>query len=310
MNKNLSAKEYIKIISQIERDSYHIEKIQEFLVNFAKEHSLNYVIDEFNNVIIYKSTSKSGSAVALVSHMDYLKIYSKNSMNNSFQNNIFSFLFKDKYFSCGKSNFGATSLAGMSLILEILDSDIPVNVEAIFTFQNDALQSVKNLEVKNISSKQMICFDGFCDATLSSSSLNFAQYNIKFSTEKEFIFNSPSLKTFHIAIFGLKNALIGANPNALNSSKLMTELLFKIGEVKINNFTTKTLLSVVPNRTDCVFTTNLDDISLKRIISHFLIQNRKLSKNLQIKCTRQINQTLVMQGFQNTLNFIKIFDIL
>ena len=303
-NKKLSAQDLMRIISKIERENENIDKMQDFLINFAKTRSLNFITDEFKNVIIYKNTLDSSPPVAIQTQMDFLSVKTNKARFFSFQKGVPLFR-KGAYISAGKTNFGAMSLAGMALILELLDSDIPVNVEAIFTTQSETMLGAKFLDIKNIQSKQMICLDGFCDATLYSSSANFTKYIVKFPSEKEFIFNSPELKTFHLCVSGLANGLIGANPTAINSLKLLMELLCKIEDAKINNFTTKNQLNAVPNRTDCVFTTTLSDVVLKKIIKHFFILSRKTNKLIQIKCSRQINQTLVLDSFQNTLNFIK-----
>jgi len=302
-NKNLSAQDFIKIISKIEREPENFDKMQKFLVDFALERSLSFKLDEFKNVVIYKNTCGSALPVALQTQADFLSVKTNKAKNFSFKNGV-SLFKKGAYFLARKTNFGASSLAGMALILELLDSDIPVNVEAIFTANGDTMLGAKNLDIKNISSKQMICFDGFFDATLSSSSLNFAEYCVKFQSEKEFVFNSPELKTFHLSVFGLTNGLIGADFDATNTAKLLAELILKIENSRINNFTTKSQNEVVPNRTDCVFTTTLNDFSLKKIIRHFYLLNKKMNKNLQIKCSRQINQTLVLYSFLDALSFI------
>ncbi|NCB48449.1 MAG: hypothetical protein EOM55_02350 [Clostridia bacterium] len=303
-NKNLSAHDYIKIISKIEREDSNFEKMQEFLINFAKSRSLKFVTDDFKNVIIYKSTLNSVSPIAIQTQMDYVSVKTNKARFFSFQKGIILFK-KGAYLFARKTNFGATSLAGMALILELLDSDNPVNIEAIFTTNSETMIGAKGLNEKNIESREMICLDGFCDALINSSSAIFANYMVRFPCEKEFIFNSPELKTFHLCVFGLANGLIGENPKAVNSTKLVTELLSKIEDVKINNLTTKNKLNVVPNRTDCVFTTTLSDIALKKLIKHFLILCRKTNKFIQIKCSRQINQTLVLDSFHKALNFIK-----
>lgn len=303
MKKNLSAQEFVRIISKIERESAREGKMQEFLINFAKTRSLNYVTDGFKNVIIYKSTFDSTPPIALQTQMDFLSVKTNKARIFSLEKGVLLFK-KGAHYVARKINFGATSLAGMALILELLDSDIPVNVEAVFTTHSDTMLGVKNLDTKNILSKQMICLDGFCDATLYSSSAYFAKYLVKFPSEKDFIINSNELKTFKFSLFGLTNGLIGENIDALNSAKLTTELLLKIENLKINKFTTRTILNAVPNKTDCVFTTTVSENTLKKIMRHFFILSRKMNRKVQIKCSRQLNQTLVLQSFENTLNFI------
>ena len=48
---------YFEEISSVPRGSYHNEKISDYLVNFAKEHGLEYRVDEALNVVIKKPAS-------------------------------------------------------------------------------------------------------------------------------------------------------------------------------------------------------------------------------------------------------------
>ena len=45
---------YFEEISQIPHGSYHTKEISDYLVNFAKEHKLEYYQDEMNNVVMIK----------------------------------------------------------------------------------------------------------------------------------------------------------------------------------------------------------------------------------------------------------------
>ena len=49
---------YFEEICNIPHPSYHEEKISAYLVNFAKEHNLEYYTDDLYNVIIIKEASE------------------------------------------------------------------------------------------------------------------------------------------------------------------------------------------------------------------------------------------------------------
>ncbi|MCR5271892.1 MAG: aminoacyl-histidine dipeptidase [Lachnospiraceae bacterium] len=64
---------YFEEICNIPHGSYHIEKISDYLVNFAKEHSLKFIQDEDGNVIIFKDASagyENSEPIILQGHMD------------------------------------------------------------------------------------------------------------------------------------------------------------------------------------------------------------------------------------------------
>ena len=49
---------YFEEITQIPHGSKNVEKISNYLVDFAKEHNLKYIQDESKNVIIFKDASE------------------------------------------------------------------------------------------------------------------------------------------------------------------------------------------------------------------------------------------------------------
>ena len=65
--------EIFEQLSKIPRGSGHMNKISEFCTDFAKNHALNFVLDNAKNVIIYKPAShgfESAKPVILQGHLD------------------------------------------------------------------------------------------------------------------------------------------------------------------------------------------------------------------------------------------------
>lgn len=64
---------YFEEISRIPHGSFHTKEISDYLVNFAKEHALEYYQDEHNNVVMIKEASagyEDAEPVILQGHMD------------------------------------------------------------------------------------------------------------------------------------------------------------------------------------------------------------------------------------------------
>lgn len=297
-NEKFTAKDFLNILSKLDRTKSEI--VQDYLIKFAQSRLLNFVTDEQRNVIIYKSTS-ANPPIAIATQMDYVADNFDNKIP-TISGGSLSF-WKNKYIF-SRTNFGATNLANMAVLLELLDSEIEMNIEAVFLSQASTMQGAKDLNIKNILSKKIICLDGFCDARLFSSSLSLANFNVKFPTEKEFIFNSPEIKTFKLSVSGFKNSLVGIVPNDASAVKIIAELIKKIDNAHVNSFEAQTISTVVPNRASCVFTTTSEISHLSNIIRHFLREKREKNNRIQIKCVRQINHTLVLQNFGDTLNFL------
>ena len=79
---------YFKEISDVPRSSSHNEKISAYLVNFAKEHELEYYQDESGNVIIWKDGTpgyENSDMVMIQGHMDIVAEKTEDSTHD-FQN--------------------------------------------------------------------------------------------------------------------------------------------------------------------------------------------------------------------------------
>ena len=74
MNNTLK---YFKEICSIPHGSYNIDKISDYLVDFAKTNGLKYRQDELKNVIIWKGASKgyeNEPGIILQGHMDMVAV--------------------------------------------------------------------------------------------------------------------------------------------------------------------------------------------------------------------------------------------
>lgn len=68
---------YFEEITQIPHGSKNVEKISNYLVDFAKEHNLKYIQDESKNVIIFKDASEgyeNADTVIIQGHMDMVAV--------------------------------------------------------------------------------------------------------------------------------------------------------------------------------------------------------------------------------------------
>lgn len=64
---------YFEEICKIPHGSGNTKQISDYLVQFARDHKLNYVQDEMNNVVIYKPGTEgyeNAPTVILQGHMD------------------------------------------------------------------------------------------------------------------------------------------------------------------------------------------------------------------------------------------------
>lgn len=119
---------YFKEISDVPRASGHTEKISAYLVNFAKEHELEYYQDESGNVIIWKEGTlgyENSDMVMIQGHMDIVAEKTEDSTHD-FQNDPIELIIDGDFLTANKTTLGADDGAAIAMGLALLDStDIP-----------------------------------------------------------------------------------------------------------------------------------------------------------------------------------------
>ena len=121
---------FFKEIAKIPRESGNEEGIANYLVEFAQERNLYCYKDKYNNVLI-KKENKNLPCLILQAHTDMVCV-SENSQFN-FKIKPIEVLEKDGYLYANHTTLGADNGIGVAQILNILDSSLPCNIEAIFT---------------------------------------------------------------------------------------------------------------------------------------------------------------------------------
>ncbi|MBQ9793021.1 MAG: M20/M25/M40 family metallo-hydrolase [Clostridia bacterium] len=295
---------YFKEISNIPRGSGNEKGMQEYLVNFAKQRNLPYYADKFNNVIIYKKTSDT-KPIILQAHTDMVCVKSAKSKID-FSIDPIELKQKGDLLMAKETSLGADDGIGVAIILDILNSNIPVNIEAVFTSEEETtMNGAYKIDTKKLKAKQMICLDGFEGNTIITSSASFTDFLVKFNNEKLLI-DSTNLNTYKLVIGGLEGGHSGfdIDKNRGSSHKLMAGLLTKIEDVKINSFVGGHNYNVIPSKTECVFTTLKTEKDLKAIIKQFYSLIKKQYKNLKIEYSKQLKNSIVLKNSEQFLNFI------
>ena len=151
-------------ITKIPRESGKEQKIIEFLINFAKEHSLEYKKDDAGNVVILKPASRgmeNAPTVVLQSHSDM--VCEKNSDSRfNFDTDPIKYATEDGWLIAKETTLGADCGIGMAAQLAILDSDDLFHgpLEALFTTEEETgLTGAKSLKPGFISGNILINLD-------------------------------------------------------------------------------------------------------------------------------------------------------
>lgn len=163
LNHDKLHQKYFEEISRIPRASYKEEKCADYLVEFAKEHGLEYKRDALHNVIIYKPASKGyedHGAVILQGHTDM--VCEKNAdCDHNFDTDPIDLYVEDGMIKARGTTLGADNGMGCAYMLAVLAMDIPhPALECAFTAQEEVgLLGAFELKSEDFTAKRYINMD-------------------------------------------------------------------------------------------------------------------------------------------------------
>ena len=152
-----------KEITRIPRESGHEEKIVEYLVNFAKEHGLEYKTDDVNNVVITRPASKGyedRSTIVLQGHTDM--VCEKNAgVEHDFAKDPIRYVIEDGWMMAKATTLGADCGIGVAAQLAALIDPAPCGkIECLFTSSEETgMDGAFGLKPGFITGKTLINLD-------------------------------------------------------------------------------------------------------------------------------------------------------
>ena len=157
---------YFEEICKIPHGSGNTKAISDYIVSVAKEHHLEYVQDDVNNVIIYKNGSKgfeNAEPIMLQGHMDM--VCEKNFETNAkfdFEKDSLKIEIMDEYIHANGTTLGGDDGIGVAYMLAILTDDnlVAPPLECVFTVDEEVgMEGAKALDYSLLKSKKLINLD-------------------------------------------------------------------------------------------------------------------------------------------------------
>ena len=219
---------YFEEISAIPRQSYHEEKIADYLVEFAKSRGLEYHRDDTHNVFIKKNATpgKEGlPAVLFQGHTDM--VCEKNAgVEHDFLTDPLKLYLDGKLLRAKGTTLGADNGIAVAMMLAILDGEIASHpaIECLFTSAEETgMDGVNNFDYSLVSARRLLNMDcGALGAIVAGCAGGFrTDLEIACKTRP---FAGQALR---VSIAGLMGGHSGGNINSgrANANKLMGRLL-------------------------------------------------------------------------------------
>ena len=304
--QNLDGKkviQYFAEISKIPRKSGEEKKIREYLETFAKERNLNYVKDEYDNIIIYKPATKgreNEETLAFQAHTDMICEKDAGVQHDFSKDPIVLYKEGDDITANG-TTLGADNGIGVAYMLAILDSDISIpNLECIFTVQEETtmIGAIK-IDEKNIKARKIISLDNGKEGKILISSANCNEWIGRIEADKETI-NVKKIYRLQYANFlgGHSGGNIGDEKRG-NPIKLAMETLKEISNIQIVKLMGGSRVNVIPREFEVEFCISEDN------------QEREINKileSIQKQKAMFKNETIVLETLPE-VNNIQAYSI-
>lgn len=298
---------YFEEICAIPHGSYHTDRIADYVVNFAKEHCLEYSRDAHNNVIIRKSAApdyKGDSTVIIQGHLDMVCAKDEGT-NIDFENQGITLDCDGEYVFAKGTTLGGDDGIAVAMALAVLDSNSIThpNLECVFTTDEEVgMLGTNAMDMSTLKGKYMLNIDSEDEGQFTVSCAGGETLVVEMKKENS---KKSYSRSIEIGINGLIGGHSGVeiNKGRANAVILMGRLLSAVSEkadiqlVSVNGGQKDNAIPI-----ECYATVNTNDVeTVQKTVNNYkkAIENEysKVEKSLNIY-TKEIEIT---DGFDSNL---------
>lgn len=225
---------YFEEICKIPHGSGNTKQISDYLVSFAKDHGLDHVQDELNNVIIYKPGTKgyeNSPTVILQGHMDMV-CEKRADVEHDFTKDGLNLSVTDGYVSANGTTLGGDDGIAVAYGLALLDStDIPhPPLEVLITVDEEiGLLGAAGLDCSVLKGRRLLNLDSEAEGSLWVSCAGGLSGNSCIPVQRI----EGEGKVLEVKVCGLMGGHSGAeiDKNRANANILMGRILYGMGKL-------------------------------------------------------------------------------
>ncbi|MEG2385218.1 MAG: beta-Ala-His dipeptidase [Erysipelotrichaceae bacterium] len=309
LNSELSHQAYFEAISKIPHGSTNEKALSDYLVDFAKQHHLDYVQDELYNVVIFKKASKgyeTHDPIMLQAHIDM--VCEKNQdVDFDFEKDALSLYIENGFLKAKGTTLGADDGAGVAYMMAILanqELDCPA-LECVFTTQEEiGMFGAIALDKTILKARQLINLDGGGEiqTLVSSSGGNLCHLAYEGKLVKN---HQPVWKLF---VSGLLGGHSGGeiDKERCNANKCILRILFhlmKHGELQLVEINGGLKDNAIPREASVKFTTSLSQEELVQYINQYRkdieLEVANSDPGIKIKLEKTSDEDFVLSGIDS-----------
>lgn len=214
---------YFEEISAVPRGSGNMKQIADYCEAFAEGHSLEFVRDSADNIVIYKSATagfENSPSVILQGHLDIV-CQKKSDCDIDFLNDGLDIYADGDFIAAHGTTLGADNGIAAAMILAVLEAeDIPhPPLEAVFTTDEEiGMVGAAQLDMSLLKSKKMINLDAEDDGILTVSCAGGANFGVEIPLKRESVQGTE----LTVKLKGLKGGHSGVE---INSGRVNANIL-------------------------------------------------------------------------------------
>lgn len=248
-------------ITKIPRPSKHEDKIREYLLKYAKDHSIEAKTDEVGNVVMKKPATpgyEKAPVLVLQAHMDM--VAEKNSgVEHDFLKDPIQTYIDGDWVKAKGTTLGADNGIGMAAALAALaDEEIQHGpLEGLFTVNEEiGLEGAEKLGKDMISGKILINLDSEDDGEIFIGCAGGIDTTAVFSYKRSF---APDHFTyFEVKVSGLAGGHSGGDIHLgrANANKVIARFIWECSnkwDIEVSSFTGGNLRNAIPREAKAVF---------------------------------------------------------
>lgn len=262
-------------ITKVPRPSRHEDRIREYLLEYAKRHSIEAKTDKVGNVVMRKDATpgyEKAPVVVLQAHMDM--VAEKNSdVEHDFLNDPIQTYIDGDWVKAKGTTLGADNGIGMAAALAALtDEEIQHGpLEALFTVNEEiGLEGAENLGEGMISGKILINLDSEDDGEIFIGCAGGIDTTAKFTYKRS---SSPSNFVYYkVSVSGLSGGHSGGDIHLgrANANKVIARFIWECSnkwDIEVSSFKGGNLRNAIPREAESIFGLHADH---KHAVGKFL----------------------------------------
>ena len=270
--------EFFEEISAIPRESYHEDKIADYLVSFAKARGLEYYRDEAQNVLINIDATEGyedREPILFQGHTDMVCQKNEGVLHDFLTDGLELYV-EDGYLKARGTTLGADDGVAVAFMLTLLDGEIEHHprCQCLFTSAEEVgLDGMKAFDFSRIYAKKMINMDGCEDDIIIVGCAGGVRSDVKLPLSFEAINDANVIK---VKISGLIGGHSGENigEGRANALRLAGALVDELSGARLVSINGGDKDNAIPREATVVLAVN-DIDSAKSYIDAFAAKTAK-----------------------------------